>query len=78
MHGRAIHPMEKPGRLLQFLLEYACPSGGLILDPMAGSASTLLTARLLGRRAIGIEAREKYCERAATRLAEPDLFGGVA
>lgn len=78
MHGRAIHPTEKPGAILDPLIRYSVPPGGLVLDPFAGSGSTLLTARSLGRRAIGIEADEKYCEAAAKRLAEPDLFGGVA
>lgn len=76
-HGRAIHPTQKPIGILSPLVEYSVPMGGLVLDPFAGSGSTLLTARSLGRRAIGIEANEEYCERAAKRLAEPDLFGGA-
>lgn len=78
MHGRAIHPTEKPVEVLTPLIQYAVPVGGLVLDPFAGSGSTLLTARSLGRRAIGIEGDEEYCEKAANRLAEPDLFGGAA
>lgn len=79
MHGRAIHPTEKPAAILAPLVEYAVPAGGLVLDPFAGSGSTLLTARILGRRAVGIEASEAYCEAAAKRLSEVDLFsGGVA
>jgi len=78
MQRRGIHPTEKPGEVLTPLIEYSTPLGGLVLDPFAGSASTLLTARQLGRRAIGIEANEEYCERAAKRLSEQDLFTGNA
>lgn len=73
-----IHPTEKPPKILAPLIEYSVPVGGLVLDPFAGSGSTLLTARSLGRRAIGIEANEQYCEAAAKRLDVPDLFGGAA
>lgn len=69
MHGRAIHPTEKPAAVLALLLEYNVPPGGVVLDPFAGSGSTLLTARHVGRRAIGIEASAEYCQRAADRLA---------
>ncbi len=78
MNGRnPIHPTQKPLAVLAPLVEYSVPAGGLVLDPFAGSGSTLLTARSLGRRAIGIEANEEYCEKAAKRLSEPDLFGSV-
>ncbi len=69
-----IHPTQTPHAILDPLIRYSVPPGGLVLDPFAGSASTLLAARTLGRRAIGIEASEEYCERAAKRLAEQDLF----
>lgn len=75
MNGRdPIHPTEKPGAILAPLIEYAVPVGGLVLDLFAGSASTLLAARTLGRRAVGIEASEAYCEAAAKRLSVVDLF----
>jgi site-specific DNA-methyltransferase (adenine-specific) len=65
-----IHPTEKPiNGLLDPLIRYACPEGGLVLDPFAGSGSTLDAARQSGRRAIGVEAREEYCEAAARRLS---------
>jgi len=70
MHGRALHPTQKPSGILQPLIEYAYPAGGLVVDPFAGSGSTLMTARMIGRRAVGIEANEKYCELAAQWLSQ--------
>lgn len=73
-----LHPTEKHPKILAPLIEYSIPVGGLMLDPFAGSGSTLLTARTLNRRAVGVEANEEYCEAAAKRLSIPDLFGGAA
>lgn len=71
MHRRgAIHPTEKPVGILAPLIEYACPPGGLVADLFAGSGSTLDAARAVGRRAIGVEIDERYCERAARRLSQ--------
>ena len=76
MRMRGIHPTEKPVGLLDSLIAYACPPGGLVVDPFAGSGSTLDAARCSGRCAIGSEADEQYAERAARcLLAQADLFG---
>jgi site-specific DNA-methyltransferase (adenine-specific) len=68
-----LHPTEKPLGILSPLIEYACPLGGLVVDPFAGSGSTLDAARQSGRRAIGIEAHEPYAEAAALRLSNLTL-----
>lgn len=69
-HGRAVHPTQKPVALLRPIVSYSVPFGGLVLDPFAGAGSTLLAARQEGRRAIGIEVDERYCEAAAERFAQ--------
>ena len=67
------HPTEKPDELLRILLSVVSPAGGVVLDPFAGSGSTLFAAKGSGRRAIGVEADERYAEIAARRLSQDVL-----
>jgi site-specific DNA-methyltransferase (adenine-specific) len=80
MHGRAVNEAEKPAAFLEPLIEYGCPPGGVVLDVFAGSGSTLVAARALGRRAIGVELREEQCDLAVRyRLSQSTLvFGGAS
>lgn len=64
-----IHETEKPVALMQKLIRNSSQLGQTVLDPFCGSGSTLAAAKLLGRRAIGIDIDEKKCERAARRVA---------
>jgi site-specific DNA-methyltransferase (adenine-specific) len=66
------HPSEKPVKLMYRLIKET--PGDIILDPFMGSGTTLVAAKQLGRRAIGIEIEEKYCKIAVERLAQENLF----
>jgi DNA modification methylase len=72
------HPTTKPEPLMRELTHLFTDAGETILDPFMGSGTTLVAAKRLGRRAIGIEREEKYCEIAAKRLAQGALFGPEA
>ena len=62
------HPNEKPFDLPGHFISWTTKPGDLVLDPFVGSGTTLRAAKDLGRRAIGIEIEERYCEIAARRL----------
>ena len=72
------HPSPKPLGLMETLIDVVTPTGGVVLDPFAGSGTTLAAAAAGGRRAIGIEAIEAHCETTARRLAQGVLDFGDA
>lgn len=61
--GAITHQNEKPVALLRHLVRSVCPPGGIVLDPFAGSGSTMKAARLEGRRSVGIEISRECCVR---------------
>lgn len=73
--GVGNHPAYFPEALARdHILSWSNP-GDVVLDPFSGSGTTCKMAKETGRRAIGIEVNEKYCEIAAKRLAQGVLFG---
>jgi site-specific DNA-methyltransferase (adenine-specific) len=67
------HPTGKPLEMLLSFVERFTDPGDLILDPFCGSGTTLVAAKLLGRRAIGVELEERYCAVATDRLRQEIL-----
>jgi modification methylase len=66
------HPAPFPLELATRCVEMGSEVGGVVLDPYMGSGTSLVAAKLLGRRAIGIDSSESYCEMAIRRLAALD------
>jgi site-specific DNA-methyltransferase (adenine-specific) len=75
VNRKRVHPTQKPLSLLTHILE--AHTKGVVLDPFMGSGTTLRAAKDLGRKAVGIEIEERYCELAAERLAQDVLPFGV-
>jgi site-specific DNA-methyltransferase (adenine-specific) len=68
--GNKLHPSQKPLQVLNPLITAFCPTSGIVLDPFAGSGSSLLAARQLGRQFIGIELDQQHHATATARLQE--------
>jgi DNA modification methylase len=64
------HPTVKPLAVVNKMMRLGSECGDLVVDPFCGSGTTLVSARDCGRRAIGIEIEERYCEIAAKRLSQ--------
>lgn len=72
------HPTVKPLPMVADFVRLFTNPGELVLDPFAGSGTTLRAAKDEGRKAIGVELDERYCELIAKRLSQDTLFGGAA
>jgi len=77
-HGYADHPTQKPVGILGPLIEYSCPPRGALFDPTSGAGSSLVTAKQMGRRSVGVEIDEQQCENTARRLSQGVLPFEVA
>ena len=73
--GKRFHPTQKPVKLMAKIMNELSEKGGMVFDPYAGSGSTLIAAKQLNRKAVGIEISEKYCEITVNRLRQKELFG---
>jgi site-specific DNA-methyltransferase (adenine-specific) len=69
-HGRAVHPTQKPTEILEHLIEYSCPVGGVVLDPFCGSGSTGVAAQRGKRNFVGIELNPEYVALSEKRIRE--------
>ena len=72
--GKFAHPVQMPEALAMRPITTATAPGAVILDPFMGSGTTLAAAKRLGRKAIGCELSERYCEIAANRLRQEVLL----
>jgi DNA modification methylase len=65
-----VHPTQKPTEVIQMILQDFSLPTDIILDPFMGSGTTLRASKNIGRKAIGIEIEERYCEIAVKRMAQ--------
>ena len=63
------HTAAMPEGLAEFFIKAATPRGGVVIDPFAGGATTIVVARRLGRMAGGFEVHEQFVEDALRRIA---------
>ena len=77
-HGSAEHPTQKPLSIVEPLLLYACPPGGTVLDPFAGSGTTGLLAKRHGMSAVLIEGNAKFADLCRSRVeGDSPLFASI-
>ena len=69
-HHGVSHVAAMPERLAEWFVALMCPAGGFVVDPFAGSGTTVVAARRLGRQAGGIELHEEYAAAAQRRILD--------
>jgi len=67
---KGLHFATFPPELCEMVILSGCPKGGIVLDPFCGSGTALMVAKKLGRKYIGIDISERYCEMARERLSK--------
>lgn len=72
--NKRLHPAQKPEDIMVYLIRTYTNEGDIILDNTMGSGTTLVAAKIEGRKAVGIELKEKYCQDAVQRLKEVNPF----
>ena len=72
-NSRKFHPTQKPVDLMEYLIKTYTNENETVLDFAMGSGTTLVAAKQLGRRAIGIEICQEYCDIAIKRLGQEVL-----
>lgn len=75
--GVGWHPCPKPMQAVKTVVQWITPAMGTVLDPFAGSGTTLLAAKELGMKAVGIEKEKQFCEGIVRRLSQGVLWCGV-
>ncbi len=68
-----IHPTQKPVELLKTLIEIFTDEGDIVIDPVAGSGSTLIAAERLNRKSFGFEIKKEFFTKASKWIAEEKL-----
>jgi DNA modification methylase len=72
-HNRGLHPTQKPTRLMRWIVDRWTEPGDLVFDPYMGSGPVARACADLGRRYIGVEIVEEYCQAAVNRLGQMAL-----
>lgn len=73
-----VHTCPKPENMMRMIIRRFVAEASIIIDPFCGSGTTLVSAKAMGNKAIGIEIEERYCELAASRLSQGVLFGATS